>query len=65
MQIELKFKDFEILLWKKKRFRLCRNSIPGLSMPVTLIILALRFIFLEMGRKNDLAILKKCKKCIV
>ena len=22
------------------------------------------FIFLEMGRKNDPAILKKCKKCI-
>ena len=31
MQIKFKFKEFEIVLWKMRYFRLCRDSNPGLS----------------------------------
>ena len=31
MQIKFKFKEFEIFLWKKRRFQLRWDSSPGLS----------------------------------
>ena len=33
-----KFNEFEIFLWKKGRFRLCRNSSPGLSFDGQLLL---------------------------